>query len=95
MYSCGVQNSVKKSFRGKPVSMAEKQFGRPVEILASDGDSVYVFEKTSEFQSTEINQGRFSHTPIITPKVKKTERFYFSVKNGLIYKTLVEEKYNR
>lgn len=95
IYSCGIQSSVKKSFRGKPVSMAEKQLGKPVEILAADGDSVYVFEKISELQSTEINQGKFSHTPIITPKVKKTERFYFSVKNGLIYKTKVEEEYNR
>lgn len=95
IYSCGIQNSVKKSFRGKPVSTAEKQLGEPIKILAADGDSIYVFEKTSELQSTKISQGRFSHTPIITPKVKKTERFYFSVKNGLIYKTLVKEEYNR
>lgn len=95
LFSCSTQNRIKKSFHGKPVSTAEKQLGKPVKILAAAGGSVYIFEKTSELQSTEITQGRLALDPIITPKVKKTERFYFSVKNGLIYKTLVEKEYNR
>jgi hypothetical protein len=95
LISCGTQQQLKKSFTGKPVTVLEPQFGKPETIIETAGDSVYIFEKTEELRGTEISQGRMTLDPIVTPKVKKTERFYFTVKNGLIIKTRFEEEYER
>lgn len=93
--SCGIQQQLKKSFTGEPVSVLEPRFGQPVTIIKTTGDSVYVFEKTGELRGTEISQGKLALDPIISPKVTKTERFFFTVKNGLIVKTRFEEEYER
>jgi hypothetical protein len=95
LVSCGTQQQLKKSFTGKPSSVLEPRFGQPVTIIETAGDSVYIFEKTEELSSTEINRGRLTLDPMVTPKVNKTERFYFTVKNGLIVKTRFEEEYER
>ncbi len=95
LVSCGTQQQLKKSFTGKPSSVLEPRFGQPVSIIETIGDSVYIFEKTEELRGTEISQGRMTLDPIVTPKVKKTERFYFTVKNGIILKTKFEEEYER
>jgi hypothetical protein len=95
LISCGTQQQLKKSYAGKSVSSLEPRFGEPVTIIETAGDSVYIFEKTEELRSTEISQGKLTLDPIVTPKVKKTERFYFTVKNGLIVKTRFEEEYER
>ncbi len=95
LVSCGTQQQLKKSFTGKPSSVLEPRFGKPVTIIETAGDSVYIFEKTEELPSTEINQGRLALDPMVSPKVNKTERFYFTVKNGLIIKTRFEEEYER
>jgi len=95
LISCGTQQQLKKSFTGKPLSVLEPQFGKPVTIIKTAGDSVYIFEKTEALRSAEISQGRMTLDPILTPKVTKTERFYFTVKNGLIIKTRFEEEYKR
>lgn len=95
LISCGTQQQLKKSYTGKPVSSLKPRFGQPVTIIETAGDSVYIFENTEELRSTEISQGRLTLDPIVTPKVNKTERFYFTVKNGLIVKTKFEEEYER
>ena len=95
LVSCGTQQQLKKSFTGKPSSVLEPRFGQPVTIIETAGDSVYIFENTEELSSTEINRGRLTLDPMVTPKVNKTERFYFTVKNGLIIKTRFEEEYER
>jgi hypothetical protein len=95
LISCGTQHQLKKSFTGKKVSVLEPRFGQPVLIIKTAGDSVYIFEETEALQSTEISQGRLTLDPIVTPKVNKTERFYFTVKNGLIVKVRSEEEYDR
>ncbi|WP_372950381.1 hypothetical protein [Mariniphaga sp.] len=95
LVSCGTQQQLKKSFTGKPSSVLEPRFGQPVTIIETAGDSVYIFENTEELGSTEINQGRLALDPMVSPKVNKTERFYFTVKNGLIIKTRFEEEYER
>lgn len=95
LVSCGTQQQLKKSFNGKPSSVLEPRFGKPVTIIETAGDSVYIFEKTEALRSAEISQGKMTLDPILTPKVNKTERFYFTVKNGLIIKTRFEEEYER
>ena len=93
--SCGTQRQLKRSFTGKPVSVLEFQFEKPVTIIETAGDSVYIFENTEELRSTEISQGKLSLDPIMTPPVNKTERYNFTVKNGIIVKTRFEEEYER
>jgi hypothetical protein len=66
-----------------------------VNVIESAGDSVYIYEKTEELRSMEISQGRLALDPIVTPRVNKTERFYFTVKKGIIIKTRFEEEYER
>ncbi|MFW5823195.1 MAG: hypothetical protein ACOCU7_07370 [Tangfeifania sp.] len=95
LVSCGTQRQLKKSFTGKPATVLEPQFGKPKTITETAGDSVYIFEQTEELRSTEIGQGRLALDPIVTPKVKKTERFYFTVKNGRIINSRFEEEYER
>ncbi len=95
IYSCGIQRQVNKSFVGKPVAVVEEQLGTPKNILTGTGDTIYIFEKKEELRSTEISQGKVTLDPIITPKVHKTERFYFTVKNGIVIRTRIEEEYDR
>lgn len=93
--SCGTQRQLRKAFVDKPVSAAEKTFGEPTTIIETEGEKIYIFEKTEKLESTEIGQGHLTLDPIITPKVTKTERFLFTVKNGTIVKTRFEEEYER
>lgn len=93
--SCGVQKQLQKSYVGQPVSVLEENFGKPKTILDQGGDKIYVFEKIEELKSTEISQGKLTLDPMITPMVKKTERFYFTVKEGKIVKAKLEEEYER
>ena len=93
--SCGTQRQIKRSYTGKPVTMLDSRFWSPVTVIESAGDSVYIYEKTEELRSTEISQGRLTLDPIVTPRVNKTERFYFTVRNGIIVKTRFEEEYER
>ena len=93
--SCGIQRQVNRSFAGKSVAVIEEQLGSPKEIRTGTGDTIYIFEKREKLRSTEISQGRVTLDPVITPKVHKTERFYFTVKNGVVVKTRLEEEYER
>jgi hypothetical protein len=93
--ACGTQKQLNKSFNGKPVSVAEQQFGRPVTVIDRQADSVYVFERKEELKSTEISQGKLALDPMVTPGVHKTERFYFTVVKGRIVESRFEEEYER
>ena len=93
--SCGVQKQLQKSYVGKPLSIVEEEFGKPKAVLEQNDDKVYVYEKTEELKSTEISQGKLTLDPMISPMVKKTERYYFTVKDGKIIKVKLEEEYER
>jgi len=56
---------------------------------------VLVYEIVKELRSTEIMQAKLTLDPIYSPKVDKTERYYFTVKQGIITKTKLEEVYER
>ena len=93
--SCGTQRQLRKAFVGEPVAKMEASFGQPTTVIEQEGEQIYIFEKTEKLRSTEIGQGQLTLDPIITPKVTKTERYYFTVKNGTIVKTRFEEEYER
>ena len=93
--SCGINRQLYKSFSGKSISQASQKFGDPKAIIDKDGEKVYVYEVTKKLKSTEISQGKLALDPIITPKVNKTERYYFTVKDSIIVKTKYEEEYER
>ena len=93
--SCSTQRQLRKAFVGKPVSKMETNFGQPKTVIEKEGEKLYIFEKTEKLASTEIGQGQLTLDPIITPKVTKTERYYFTVKNGTIIKARFEEDYER
>ena len=46
-------------------------------------------------ESTEVNQGKLTLDPMISPGVKKTERYFFTVEKGIIVRTKYEEEYER
>jgi hypothetical protein len=95
IFACSTQRKLQKSFTGKPVSILKEYFGSPITIFKNDTDSVYVFEKTEKLRSTEISQGKLTLDPIVSPEVKKTERYYFTVKNGIISQSRFEKEYER
>ena len=93
--SCGINRQLYKSFSGKPISIANEKFGQPKTVIDKNGEKVYVFELTKKLESTEISQGKLTLDPIVTPQVNKIERYYFTVKDGVIVKTNYEEVYVR
>lgn len=93
--SCGTNRQLYKSFSGKPISVANEKFGQPTKVIDKGDEKVYIYEVTKKLGSTEISQGKLTLDPIVTPQVKKTERYYFTVKDGVIVKTKCEEEYNR
>lgn len=93
--SCGINRQLFKSFSGKPISVANEKFGKPKTVIDKNGEKVYIYEVTRKLESTEISQGKLTLDPMITPKVNKTERYYFTVKDSVIVKTKYEEEYKR
>ena len=93
--SCGTKKQLYKQYNGQPVTILEEAFGEPKTILERENEKVYVFEIEKELESTEISQGKLTLDPMVTPKVKKIERYYFTVQNGMITKTKFEEEYER
>ncbi len=93
--SCGTQRQLQKAYVGKPIEFAQKNLGTPHTVIQKDQEKIYIFEKEEELKSAEINQGRVTLDPMVTPKVLKTERYYFTVKNGVITKVKLEEEYER
>ncbi|QGY42734.1 hypothetical protein GM418_03420 [Maribellus comscasis] len=94
-FSCGTKKQLQREFKGKPVALLKETFGEPKTVLEQENGTVYVFEKLKELESTEISQGKLTLDEIVTPKVNKTERYYFTVKDGIIVETRYEEEYER
>ncbi len=54
-----------------------------------------VYEIVKDLNSTEIQQGKLTLDPMISPMVQKTERYYFTVKDSVITNVKIEEEYKR
>ncbi len=93
--SCGTQNQLNRAWMNQPETKLQESFGSPTRIIEGDNDKVFIFEKNEELRSTEINQGKLSLDPMISPKVLKTERYIFTIREGIIIKTNFEEEYER
>jgi hypothetical protein len=93
--SCGTQRQLQKAFVGKPASELEERFGTPKSVFEQNDKKIYVFEKEEKLRSTEINQGKLTLDPIQTPSAIKTERYYFTVNEGIIIEAKMEEEYVR
>lgn len=95
MIACGTQKQLQRSFVGKSVAELGEEFGPPKTVIDNNESKVYIFEQEKKLRSTEIDQGKLTLDPIITPKVIKTERYYFTVVNGVVKEARVEEEYER
>jgi hypothetical protein len=93
--SCGPQRSLQKAYVGKPQSILSEKFGKPKTILDQGEEKVHVYEIITELKSTEISQAKLTLDPMVSPMVEKTERYYFTVKEGKIVKVKLEEEYER
>jgi len=93
--SCGVQHSLQKAYVGKPAQVLQAKFGYPTAILPRENDSMLVYEIVKELKSTEIMQAKLTLDPIYSPKVDKTERYYFTIKQGIISNAKLEEIYEK
>lgn len=93
--SCGSQQKLQKSYLGKPQSFLKESFGNPTTIIEKGEEKIYVYEKSEELRSTEISQGKLTLDPMVSPMVKKTERYFFTVNNNKISKVKLEEEYER
>ena len=93
--SCSTARLVRKTFTGQQISFVKKKLGQPIYNSEISGDSLYVFQRSEQLNSTEIGQGKMTLDPIVSPKVIKKERFYFTVRDGIVVKTDYEEEYER
>lgn len=95
LISCGTQRQLQKAFVGKPVSALNEEFGTPETVIDKEQEKIYIFEKEKKLKSTEIDQGKLTLDPIVTPRVLKTERYIFTVKSGEVVKARYQEEYER
>lgn len=95
VFACSPQKKIQKAYFGKPISVMEEEFGKAKAIFDKSEGQEYIFEKEKQLKSTEINQQKFTLDPIITPKVKKTERYSVTVIDGIISKIKYEKEYER
>ena len=72
--SCSTKKQLHKQYEGQAVSVLKEALGEPKTILERENEKVYVFEIEKDLESAEISQGKLTLDPIVTPKVKKTER---------------------
>jgi len=93
--SCGTQRQIRRTYINQSETRLKEDFGTPEAIIDNKDNKIYIFEKIKELRSTEINQGKLTLDPIITPRVTKTERYYFTVREGIIIETGFEEEYER
>jgi len=95
LLACSAQRRLSREFIGKNISEIEAKLGQPKTVFERAEGKVYVFEKTEELHSTEINQAKLTLDPMVTPKVTKTERYYVTVKNDVVTKIERENEYER
>ncbi len=95
LVSCSGQRQLRKAYIGRPANVLEASFGEPAAVFEEEEGQLFIYEKTENLRSTEIQQGKLTLDPIVTPKVTKTERYYFTVKDGMIVKARFEEEYER
>ena len=95
MVSCSPQRSLQKAYIGKPQSVLSANFGNPKTVFDRENEKIYVYEIVKELKSTQINQGKLSMDPMVSPVVVKTERYYFTVIDEKIIKVQVEDEYQR
>ena len=95
LVSCGAQRNLSKAYIGKSQSFVEEQFGKPKTILDKGDEKVYVYEKFEQLRSTEIKQGKLTLDPMVTPGVKKTKRYFFTLSEGKVMDVKLEEEYER
>ena len=93
--SCSPQRKLQKAYLGKPQSILTEKFGKPKTVLDRGDEKVYIYETITELKSTEISQAKLTLDPMVSPDVKKTDRYYFTVKDEKIVKVKLEEEYER
>lgn len=93
--ACSQQKQLQRSYIGKPITALTEELGKPQQIFDNESGKIYIFEKQEDLKHTEINQGKLTLDPIVTPKVQKTERLYVTVKDGVIVHIKQENEYER
>lgn len=93
--SCSTQKKIQKSYVGEPLIKLQEELGKPKTTFEQEDGTMYIFEKETELRSTEISQGKLTLDPMVSPMVMKTERYYVTVKDGVITKIKLEEEYER
>ncbi len=93
--SCSQQRVLKKAYVGKPLEILAEKYGNPKVVLDQKEGKIYVYEIVKDLKSTEISQAKLTLDPMVSPMVQKTERYYFTVKDGKIVNARLEEEYDR
>lgn len=93
--SCGTQRKLQKTYIGKPQIVLLTKFGYPKSIFEQKDGTVMIYEIVKDLNSTEIQQGKLTLDPMVSPMVQKTERYYFTVKDSIIVNVKMEEEYER
>lgn len=95
LVSCGTQRRLSKTYVGNTASFLEEQLGKPKTVLDQGDAKIYIYEKSTQLQGTEIKQGKLTLDPIVTPRANKTERYFFKVREDKVVEVKFEEEYER
>ena len=95
LLSCGTQRKLQRTYIGKPQTVLLTQFGYPKTVFDQKEGKIMVYEIVKDLNSTEIQQGKLTLDPMVSPMVQKTERYYFTVKDSIIVHVKMEEEYER
>lgn len=93
--SCGTQRRLQRTYVGKPQKVLLTKFGYPKTVFEQKDGTIMVYEIVKDLNSTEIQQGKLTLDPMVSPMVQKTERYYFTVKDSIITHVKMEEEYER
>jgi hypothetical protein len=91
---CGTLHELRK-YEGQPVSVLEKNLGKPATVIPTSEGELYVYEKTEELSGMEISKGQGTLDPMVTPATLKTEKVLFRVIKGVVVEVSREVEYER
>ncbi len=80
---CSSYSHIKK-LKGENAARIIEEFGKPDMVIPRKTDSLYIYLKETELRSTEISQGKLTLDPMVSPGVTKTERYTFTISNGIV-----------
>ncbi len=94
LFSCTPQRKINK-LEGHSLTYMLNELGKPTEIIPGKADSTYIYVKEKDLRSTEISKAAMTLDPMVTPEAHKTDKYIFTIKNGIVVNSKHDIEYKR